>query len=1730
MNAAIARRAPAWVAACLLAASGRLAAIIASPSPVDLAQPDGTVVRLTIHGDEFHHWFEDARGFSVVRDAARRYVYARPDAGGRPEPSRLVAGRADPAAAGLAPGLLRKPAAAVPRWGRGQRLPGPPPAASPPAAGDGPAPSPPTVDRVPPAGTVRNLVVLCRFADHATGAHTRPQADFDTLFNAPGGDPALAPTGSVRDYYAETSYGTMTLQSTVVAWVTLANNEAYYADGKDGTGGTYPKNAQGMVKDALDLVDPLVNFGGFDQDNDGYIDAITIIHSGYGAETGGGGGNWIWSHRWALWQVPGGQWTSGDNNSAGAKVKVYDYHTEPALWGTSGTDIVRIGVICHETGHFFGLPDLYDTDNSSQGAGSWCLMANSWGFDGSQLHPPHFCAWCKVQLGWVTPTTASAGGQSLPRVAASPAVLKITNGFPDGEYLLVENRQPYGFENIIPQGGLAVWHVDEAKANNNEEGYPGQAGWPSNNKHYGVALLQADGLCGLERNLGRGDAGDLYRAGGASALTPATVPGTDRYQGGTVAASNNSLTGIGAAGDTMTFTLNGAAGVPVITSPAAASGAPGVAFSYQITATNSPTGYHAAGLPAGLAVDAGSGLITGTPVAEGTSSVGLGATNAAGTGTATLTLTIARAITLAEALDTPGWSWTSGGDNPWGGQSAVTSDGLDAARSGTLGDGQSSWVQTMVTGPGTLNFRCATSSEAGYDFLRFTLDGAAQPSAAPLSGETGWQQRSVIIPAGSHTVRWTYAKDVSVAAGADAAWLDTVSFVAGQEAPVITSATAAGAVLGQAFVYQITASNDPTGFGADNLPAGLAVDTGTGVISGVPGAAGSFSVGLSASNGAGTGTATLALTVTATALTLAEALDAEALPWSAGGAAGWQPQTGVAHDGADAARSGALGDSQASWVQTVVAGPGTLAFWWRVSSEAGYDVLRFTVDGVEPAAAPAVSGEVGWQQRTVNIPAGVHTLQWSYTKDISVAGGADAAWLDQVSFAAGQLAPVITSATTAAAILDQPFSYQITAANGPTGFGAAGLPAGLAVDPAGGLISGAPTATGTFAVALSASNGAGTGSATLALTVAASALTLGEALDAPLLAWSTGAAAGWQPQTGVTHDGLDAARSGTLGNSQESWLATTVSGPGTLGFWWRVSSEAGYDVLRFTLDGIEQAAVPAISGEPGWQPCTLAIPAGPHLLLWSYVKDYSLAAGLDAGWLDQVTFTADDPVVVQEFTSSGGLDIPSYGSATPHPSTIEVGGVEGTVTALRVKLNALTHTYPDDLDVLLMAPDGRVCALMSDAGNGYGVFLTNLVLDDSAAAALPDASQIISAGYRPANHGTAEPLPPGGSGVMGTNLMALTAGGVNGSWKLFVDDDAAGDSGSLGSWAIAVETTGGAGSLLVLPAAAEQANGLNTPVRDAPRTLQYVFGSSLLAGVPPGSEIGGIAFRLDGGAAGWPSGSRTWSAFDVQLCRAANPAGALAASFADNLGGDVVTVRSGPLTVAAGAYQGWATPNPFGPEIVFTTPYTYSGGDLLVTIRHTGNGVDSAYLDAADDSPGLWQGIYGAGFAATTSDDSVGVPVTRLRWRPGTLTALQGWRLGHFGTAAGAGDAANDADPDHDGAVNLLEFAFNMDPHSPLRAPVAAAGHSGMPAGELADDGGTPRLRLRFVRLKEVPGLSYEARFGDAPDALAPAAGEAVVVASDATTETVEVWDAAAAATTHPRRFGQVVVSYAGGE
>jgi len=139
---------------------------------------------------------------------------------------------------------------------------------------------------------------------------------------------------------------------------------------------------------------------------------------------------------------------------------------------------------------------------------------------------------------------------------------------------------------------------------------------------------------------------------------------------------------------------------------------------------------------------------------------------------------------------------------------------------------------------------------------------------------------------------------------------------------------------------------------------------------------------------------------------------------------------------------------------------------------------------------------------------------------------------------------------------------------------------------------------------------------------------IADATDTPALSWRSGGAALWFYQTNVTHDGTDAAQSGAIGDNQESWIETTIRGPCTFSFWWKVSSETNGDSLIFTANGVVQTN---ISGSPDWQQRAYLIPSNLFALRWTYRKNSLISSGSDAAWLDQVVQT------VPAFSFSGPI-------------------------------------------------------------------------------------------------------------------------------------------------------------------------------------------------------------------------------------------------------------------------------------------------------------------------------------------------------------------------------------------------------------------------------------------------------------------------------------------------------------
>ena len=406
--------------------------------------------------------------------------------------------------------------------------------------------------------TLKYLVVPIRFSNHKNKI-LPTRYDLDVLMNSEVPHLEICPTGSVRDFFLKNSFNKLDINSTVVDWVSIDFTESYCANNESG------RDVQffDCLTNALDkVVESGINLKDFDSDENDLIDGIIFFHSGYAADFGGIDINGtaiesrIWSHKGSM------QLSDWRNDG----VKVDDYLVSSALWNTSGSDIARIGVIAHEIGYFLNLPDLYDSGNNQygrgNGIGSYGLMGDSWGFDVTQQYPSHLSAWSKKELGWVKPRIIKrSGSYTLSRACDNADMIVINKGYPAGEYLLMENRQPCGFDQKISQGGIAIFHIDEKSVN--LRGYPGQTGWPANGNHYKVALLQADAEYNLEKENNTGDNSDLFHGDFVTSIGPKGItgsktafhPNTNAYQNGNIFETGVIIKDIGTAGSSISFNL-----------------------------------------------------------------------------------------------------------------------------------------------------------------------------------------------------------------------------------------------------------------------------------------------------------------------------------------------------------------------------------------------------------------------------------------------------------------------------------------------------------------------------------------------------------------------------------------------------------------------------------------------------------------------------------------------------------------------------------------------------------------------------------------------------------------------------------------------------------------------------------------------------------------------------------------------------------------------------------------------------------------------------------------------------------------------------------------------------------------------------------------------------------------------------------------------------------------------
>ena len=321
-------------------------------------------------------------------------------------------------------------------------------------------------------------------------------------------------------------------------------------------------------------------------------------------------------------------------------------------------------------------------------------------------------------------------------------------------------------------------------------------------------------------------------------------------------------------------------------------------------------------------------------------------------------------------------------------------------RSGAIGAGEDgartySTMTAKIVGEGTGSFKWAVDCEepyleAGdwYDYVVFTVDGA---EVAKIAGVVDWTSVEFeVTGAGEHTLAWTFTRDDYDEDGADyenAAWVDdfvftrtpvTLSFAAGEGTDGETPAT-----------ITLYAGAEVTLPGVGSMKNGYSVFGGWTDGENVYSAGAKYVFGLS--------DVTLTAVWSEHEWTPEEILGVTNLVLTMGGDLDWVADFATNHDGFVSMRSGAIGDSQSTYIEAAFEGAGELSFWWKVSGQVNgsryYDYAKVELDGAEVYRA----GNVDWTSLVISVAnSGSHTIRWTYLKNASGSYGYDAAWLDDV--------------------------------------------------------------------------------------------------------------------------------------------------------------------------------------------------------------------------------------------------------------------------------------------------------------------------------------------------------------------------------------------------------------------------------------------------------------------------------------------------------------------------------------------------------------------------------------------------------------------------------------------------------------------------------------------------------------------------------------------------------------
>ncbi|MDE5842399.1 MAG: M6 family metalloprotease domain-containing protein [Muribaculaceae bacterium] len=424
----------------------------ATPEVLTHVNPDGTTVQYRLHGDENFSYITSTDGLQVLEFKGNQLT-----------PMLRNGAAVTATAANLTMLKAERPAEPVilsPLHNGGARM----------AALNGTGRT-----TYPTLGNTRGCVILLEYADTPFTSEN-PREQFDRLCNEKGYSD-FGSRGSAKDYFEACSGGKYSPTFDVYGPVKLSQPAEYYVGRDSGAPGAGTNAFFGYaIKEAIEKLDPEVDFSVYDYDNNGIIDNIFFFYSGYGqADTRNP--NTIWPHQADFLRYTDAY--AAYNSlmlpalfADGKEVRTYACSCE--LNGSSKIPVDKrpwidgIGAFCHEYAHVLGLPDFYDTvSNTTKTPGDYTVMDHG-SYNNLSTCPPLFSAYERWVCNWLEYTDAANGEEYTlnPQMSDDPNAVRIriprpgTGGRYYPEYFILEARDKSGWDEYLPGHGMMIWRID----------------------------------------------------------------------------------------------------------------------------------------------------------------------------------------------------------------------------------------------------------------------------------------------------------------------------------------------------------------------------------------------------------------------------------------------------------------------------------------------------------------------------------------------------------------------------------------------------------------------------------------------------------------------------------------------------------------------------------------------------------------------------------------------------------------------------------------------------------------------------------------------------------------------------------------------------------------------------------------------------------------------------------------------------------------------------------------------------------------------------------------------------------------------------------------------------------------------------------------------------------------------------------------------------------------------